>query len=109
MLFVGQDMDPLSIAPTYEHLLEKGTILTPQTALIAIENRSATLLKLFSQQTETREGIDTVVLSTPAKANDQLYSALEGKVTELYRVGDCVAPRKVDSAISEGQKAGLLL
>ena len=28
------------------------------------------------------------------------------KVRELYRIGDCVAPRKVDMAIWEGHKVG---
>jgi hypothetical protein len=31
---------------------------------------------------------------------------LKGKVPELYRIGDCVAPRKVDMAIWEGHKLG---
>ena len=109
MLFIGQDIDPLSLAPTYQHLLEKGTVLTSQTALIGIEDTTVTLLNIFTQQTDMREEIDAVVLSTPAKANDRLYYALKGKVRELYRIGDCVAPRKVDAAIGEGQKAGLLL
>jgi hypothetical protein len=39
-------------------------------------------------------------------ARDDLYFALKGKVKELYRVGDCVAPRKVDMAIHEGYVAG---
>ena len=33
-------------------------------------------------------------------------SRLKGKVKELYRIGDCVAPRKVDMAIWEGHKLG---
>lgn len=106
MLFVGQDIDPISIAPHYEHLLEKDVRLTPQTALISIDGNTVTLLNVFSQQTEIREGIDTVVLSLPFKANDELYAALKGRVPELYRVGDCVAPRKVDLAIYEGEMAG---
>ena len=30
----------------------------------------------------------------------------KGKVPELYRIGDCVSPRKVDMAIWEGHKIG---
>jgi hypothetical protein len=40
------------------------------------------------------------------EVNDSLYYALKGRVPELYRVGDCVAPRKVDMAIYEGYMAG---
>jgi len=39
-------------------------------------------------------------------ADDALYFALKGNVPELYRIGDCVAPRKVDMAIHEGYIAG---
>ena len=39
-------------------------------------------------------------------ADDGLYFALKGRVSELYRAGDCVAPRQVDMAIHEGYMAG---
>jgi hypothetical protein len=39
-------------------------------------------------------------------ADESLYFALKGKVRQLIRVGDCVAPRKVDMAIWEGYQAG---
>ena len=42
------------------------------------------------------EGVDT----------DELYSALKGGVANLHRIGDCVAPRKLDHAIYEGYLAG---
>jgi len=50
--------------------------------------------------------VDTVVLATGAKANDELYFALKGEVESLHRIGDCVAPRKLDHAIYEGYLAG---
>jgi hypothetical protein len=33
-----------------------------------------------------------------------LYYALKDRVSELYRVGDCVTPRKVEHAHFEGHK-----
>ena len=36
------------------------------------------------------------------KAADDLYFGLKGKVKELVRVGDCVAPRDAQAAIREG-------
>ncbi len=105
-LYVGMDVDMLSLAPLYQRLLEKGVSMTPFHAIIQIKEKTVTLLQIFSQQPQVREGVDTVVLSTPAKANDELYFALKGRVSELYRIGDCVAPRKVDSAIYEGEMVG---
>ena len=49
---------------------------------------------------------DTIVLAMGQKADDTLYKALKGKVEELYRIGDSVAPRKVDMAIWEGHRVG---
>jgi hypothetical protein len=49
---------------------------------------------------------DSIVLAMGQKADDELYMSLKGKVKELYRVGDSVAPRKVDMAIWEGHKIG---
>jgi hypothetical protein len=55
---------------------------------------------------ETIEGVDTVVWAIGCKADDQLYFALKGRVKELHRVGDCVSPRLIDSAIWEGEMVG---
>ena len=55
------------------------------------------------------DGYDTIVLAAGNVSLDQIYFALKGKVKELYRIGDCVAPRKTDMAIVEGQRIGRLL
>jgi hypothetical protein len=55
------------------------------------------------------EGYDTIVLAAGNAADDKLYFNLKGKVKELYRVGDCVAPRKTDMAIVEGHRVGRIL
>ena len=52
------------------------------------------------------DGIEAVVLSLGNDVNDSLYHTLQGKVTELYRIGDCVAPRRVEQAVYEGSKVG---
>jgi hypothetical protein len=31
---------------------------------------------------------------------------LKGRISELYRIGDCLAPRNVDMAIYEGEIVG---
>ncbi len=51
-------------------------------------------------------GYDSIVTAMGNDVCDGLYFALKGRVPELVRVGDCVAPRKVDMAIHEGYLAG---
>src|SRR3990172_12256050 len=38
---------------------------------------------------------ETVVLATGTESENTLYRNLEGRVPELYAIGDCVAPRKL--------------
>jgi len=51
--------------------------------------------------------VDTVIFATGTKANDELFHYLEGRVPELYRIGDCREPRKAFHAIHEGFELGL--
>ncbi len=50
---------------------------------------------------------DTIVIAAGAKPNNELAQALEGKVPELYSIGDCVEPRRILEAIHEGWKVAL--
>jgi hypothetical protein len=49
---------------------------------------------------------DTLVSSFGGVADEMLYSALKGRVADLHRVGDCVAPRTADTAFFDGGKVG---
>jgi hypothetical protein len=71
-----------------------------------IEGDSVQILNPYSGETDTIGGIDTVVFATHGQPNDALYLALKGQIDELYRVGDCVAPRDVGAAILEGELLG---
>jgi len=61
---------------------------------------------VYSNEWDEWGGFDSVVLAMGQKADDTLYFSLKGKVKELYRIGDAVAPRKVDMAIWEGHRIG---
>jgi len=78
----------------------------PNTAIAAIGAHTVTLVDVFSRQTETIGEVDTVVIRTHGVADVALYFALEGRVPELFRVGDAVAVRPADRAIFEGHLAG---
>ena len=53
--------------------------------------------------------VDTVVLSSGLKADNQLHEELRGKVPELHAIGDCVEPRKVKDAMWEGFRTARLV
>src|SRR3989475_27223 len=50
------------------------------------------------------EAVDTVVMAAGSRSTDSLYRALKGRVSELYAVGDCVAPRGVHQAILDATR-----
>ena len=52
---------------------------------------------------------DCVVLAAGFKSESMLREALEGKVPELFAVGDCVEPRRILNAIWEGFHAARLI
>jgi 2,4-dienoyl-CoA reductase-like NADH-dependent reductase (Old Yellow Enzyme family)/thioredoxin reductase len=51
--------------------------------------------------------VDTVVLAAGAVPNTELLDALQGKVAQVFSVGDCVEPRGIREAVEEGYRAGL--
>jgi hypothetical protein len=96
----------LDIAHVYGRLLSKGLEYRLNSWATGIEDDRVSVVNLYTGAADTLEGVDTVVLATGLKANDELYFALKGMVENLYRIGDCLAPRKLDHAIYEGELAG---
>jgi len=50
---------------------------------------------------------ETIVLAVGLKPNKSLLTQLEGKVSKVYAVGDCVEALKIIDAIHEGARVGL--
>ncbi len=90
----------------YQRLLSKGVSLSPQSVVDEIGDHRLVVRNVFSQEKRVIEGVDTVVLAPSNLPNDELYFALRGKIKALYRIGDCVHPRDVASAIWEGNQVG---
>ena len=104
--YVGGDLGiTLDLELWYRRALAKGIRLTPNHFLANLGPNSATLINNYTGQPEQREHVALAVMATPQAANDELYLQLQGKVKELYRVGDCVAPRRVEHAILDGERA----
>lgn len=96
---IAQDAGPLNRARLKEELRETEIEVKCKTKLVRIGQRGITV------QGETGEyeiPTETVVLALGAKSQNLLFQKLEGKVPEIYSVGDCVSPRKMIDAIHEG-------
>ena len=99
-------MTTLDMPHVYGRLLGKGLEYRLNSWASGIEGDRVSLFNLYTGAADSIEGIDTVVLATGQKSNDELYFALKGTVENLHRIGDCLAPRKLDHAIYEGELAG---
>jgi thioredoxin reductase len=103
---VGKDLDILNFVPIYQRLLEKGVRLTPHSGIAEISNQHIVLYNVYTGEQESRRDVDVVVFAAGRVAEDRLYWDLKSKIGTLYRIGDCLAPRSVLSAISEGNRVG---
>ena len=110
-LFIGAELGPTQdLYLTRQRLLQKGVTFTPDIAVMEVGGeigaKTVKGFNVYSNQWDEWGGYDHIVLAMGQAVDDDLYFALKGKVKELHRIGDCVAPRKVDMAIWEGHKVG---
>jgi mycofactocin system FadH/OYE family oxidoreductase 2 len=104
---IGSELGPSQDAYlTHQRLAQKGVTFTTDFAVTEIQGTDVKGLNYYSNEWHAFEDYDSVVYAMGNRAEDALYKALKGKVKELYRVGDCLAPRKIDMAILEGEKVG---
>lgn len=106
-LFQGSALGPLQdLYLTRQRLAFKGVTCTPDIAVLEIQGTTAKGLNVYSNEMIDFGGYDTIVVAAGNVANDSLYFELKGRLKEVYRIGDCVAPRWTDMAIVEGHRIG---
>jgi len=77
---------------------------TPATWIRRIGDRELTVYDTYTEEERTVGDIDALVLSTGRLPEDSLARQLEGKVAQLFTIGDALAARPFASAAYEGQK-----
>jgi len=87
---------------------EAGVRLRPTTWLRAIEPGWVTVYDVHTD-TQSREPADAVILSTYREPLDAIARALEGKVSQLFTIGDALSSRMLAAATYEGQKFARLI
>lgn len=82
---------------------EAGVRLSPSTWIGEIGEGTVTLYDVHSGAERT-EPVDAVVLSTGREPRDGIARDLQGKVDQLFTIGDALAARMLAAATFEGQK-----
>jgi len=89
----------------YSRLFGKGLEPRVNSWAVEITADTVTAVNLYTGEESVLEA-DAVVLATSPAPDDGLYFELKKAGRAVHRVGDCVAPRKLDHAIYEGYLAG---
>lgn len=110
-LFICAELGPTQdLYSSRQRLLQKGVTFTPDIAVMEVGGQAGAKtvkgFNVYSNVWNEWGPYDSLVLAMGQQVDDDLYMSLKGKVPELYRIGDCVSPRKVDMAIWEGHKIG---
>jgi len=104
-LYVGQDLSvTLDLENWYRQARRLGIKCTPNHSVLSIDNGAVTALHNYSGQMTTFPRVDTIVLAIHRQTDSSLYEQLQGKVKQLERIGDCLAPRRAHAAIIEGEQ-----
>lgn len=106
-LFVGIELAPIGdLYLTRQRLLQKGVTFATDLVIDEIEGNRVKGRDIYTNRPIVFQDYDTIILDMGNVVNDQIYRELKGRVKELYRAGDCVAPRGIDTAILEGRRLG---
>lgn len=106
-LFIGMELAPLGdLYLTRQRLLQKGVTFTTDVVIDEIDGSKVKARDIYTNDPILFEGYDTIVLDMGNRVDDLLYHQLKGEIRDVYRAGDCVAPRGIDMAILEGRRLG---
>lgn len=89
-----------------QRIMNEQTEIFPITRIKEVKDRVAIIQHIYSGQLITLSGIDQFIYNCWPQPNDRLYRSLLDRVPEIYRVGDCLAPRGIGAAVREGYLVG---
>ncbi|CAB4929036.1 unannotated protein [freshwater metagenome] len=90
----------------YASLGQSGVVHHTETTVNEITDEGVSITQIWTHETQTVPA-DTVIVTMLRKPNDELYFELKNAGIPVRRIGDAVAPRRVDEAIYEGFELGL--
>src|SRR5262249_1866004 len=104
---VGHNLHATLDAPfVFPRLLDAGVRLTPQHFLDSVQRNVVELVDTWGSAVRRLEAIDSVVLAMLRTPDERLFSDVEGVFSDVRRVGDALAPRRLAEVIYEGEKVG---
>ena len=85
-------------------LAKKGVTMLNKVRCAEITDSGLTLISDKGEKQTIKA--DTILVTMPFKPNIELFKTLEGKVPEIYMIGDCKDPGLIVDAIADGSRIG---
>ncbi len=101
---MGTKIGPSLRSFVMERLQQKGVVML--TGVRYVEATPASLTVAMPDGGWRSIPVDTIVLAAGSTGDADLYRALQGKVAELYAVGDCAGPQSIGDAVETGYAVG---
>jgi len=100
--FNGQNITAPILLDDFKRISGNPNLIThPMKVLTQFKEGKATLFNIYLRSQEEVSGIDAAVEIGIKKPNNELYKALQGKVPQLFVIGDAAAPRDIASALED--------
>ena len=103
---IGEDIGITTRWTVLMYLREKGVKMSTNKKAVEIK-RGAVVVEDVQSEDGGEVLCDTAVLAVGTKPNDGLYNELAGKVPDIYKIGDCVKPKKAIDATHEAADLAL--
>ena len=109
-LYPGMKAESGTVKTALQKLYDSGAKVTPSTALRAVDGHTVVVYNVLTGAERRISDVDSVVLCYGGVPDNSLYRSLKGRWgKELYQVGDCVAPRRIQEAVYDGARIGRML
>jgi NADPH-dependent 2,4-dienoyl-CoA reductase/sulfur reductase-like enzyme len=102
-------VEEMNLPYVYPSLFELGVEMLPNSWIGTIRHGEVDIFNLYAPAQLRKISADTVVMVAARSPVDELYFSLKGEVNELYRVGDCVAPGDIGTAMMDARRLGITL
>jgi 2,4-dienoyl-CoA reductase-like NADH-dependent reductase (Old Yellow Enzyme family) len=94
----------LEVTPLMKRLRAAGVKISPTSYIGHIGRHEVTVYDVYSEEERTIKGVDAVVLSTGRVSVNEIERELDGKVEQLFAIGDALSARMWATASYEGHK-----
>ncbi|UCB43614.1 MAG: FAD-dependent oxidoreductase [Dehalococcoidales bacterium] len=101
---MANDVSPMVRRRLLDGLRAKQVVMITGTSYEQIAENSVIVT---TEEKKSEIPADSIILAVGYQPNNELYQALEGKVPEVYCIGDAARPQRIREAINDGYRAGL--